>query len=141
MSSWFQFLEPGGELVLHSFESAGEKVIRVLYKNSTPGLAGCFCNSQEGFAGRKSVAVSAEEELGQGAIAQVGIVIAAMIGLDGQAESGNGVNFASLVEIGVTARATGGQCHGCAKAEAYGYDRAMIFVFEPVERGRYVFAF
>ena len=101
------------------------------------GFGGVGDNLLKLGGGRKLVVVATEKELGNLALAQAGVPVFLAIGLGRQAQRGEGTDgFASAA-----AAATGAERDCRAEAESDGHDRAIVFVFKPVQRGQHVACF
>ena len=79
-------LEPAGERMLHRLQLTGKEVIGAGKEHQSFGFGGGGGHLRQLCGGRELVVVSAEKELGNGAVVQGRIAVVVAVGLGGQAE-------------------------------------------------------
>jgi hypothetical protein len=109
---------------------AGKEMIGAGEEHHLFGIGSRINHARKLVCVRELVLISTEEELGDGAFAETGVLVAAAIRLDGQSErnESGGCNEAGT-------GTAGGDGHGGAEAESDGYDGELEFVLKPVESG------
>lgn len=121
---------------MHRRQVTGKKVIGAGEEHQTFGIGGGRGHLLQLSGRGELVAVSAEKELGNGAVLQGRIAVVMTVGLSGQAEGDESADVGAGLRV-----TTGMERHGCAEAEAYGNEGTVVFGFEPVECGEDVGGF
>ncbi len=131
-------LQPACERLLHRLELACKKVIGAGDEHQVFGIGGGIDHLSQILLRGERVAISTEEELGQGALREHGISIGLpeSLGWKPQGDQGAKISRALCLRVCRTGRS---DRHRRSKAEAdAGRSGKLVFGMEPVERGGYI---
>ncbi len=115
---------------------AREEMIGALKQREFFGISGGRNNLRQLLGGRKLVAISADEELGEREVLQRWIFVVAIAVADRESKSNQRTNAGCQALAAVSS-----DRHGCAEAEARENDGAIVLLVKPVESREHIAGF
>ena len=120
--------------MLHGFKVSGEGMIGAGDEDEPLGFRGCIDDLLQVSLWSEPIAVAAEEELGELAAGEEGVVKLVAEALGGKSEGDKSMDFGARGGI----IATGDESHGGTEAEPDDDGGEMELCMQPVEGGRHV---